>query len=409
MGILDPVAARLETGCAEGTTPGATCVIVHRGAVVHRSAHGITAVRPAEAARPVRPETIYDVASLTKVMATTAVAMALHGERRLDLDLPVVRLLPAFVRASGRRTAVLPPALAASLPGAEAKASVTVADLLAHRSGLPAWRPFWERVAGDWVASRVFKAPADRPDAVGRAAAFRRARHLCRELVIAEPLEAAPRSRAVYSDPGFIVLGMALEAAAGAGLDALFDRYVAGPLGLSSTRFVDGTDVGSRPVTGAAATRAAGSRGGAVLVGEVDDDNAHALAGVAGHAGLFSTADDVAAFGEAVRRAHGGERVGALRPESVRAFLVRDRDTPESTRAFGFDTPSPGESAAGRLMDREASFGHLGFTGCSLWIDLSRDLTVALLTNRVHVDEDPARIRALRADVHDAAVAATGG
>ncbi len=124
-----------------------------------------------------------------------------------------------------------------------------------------------------------------------------------------------------------------------------------------------------------------------MLLGEVDDDNAFAMGGVAGHAGLFSTVDDVARFGEAIRRIHAGERIGSIRPCTVRTFLTRDAETVGSTRALGFDTPSPGgASAAGTLMDRRRTFGHLGFTGCSLWLDLSRSLTVALLTNRIHGD-----------------------
>lgn len=142
-----------------------------------------------------------------------------------------------------------------------------------------------------------------------------------------------------------------------------------------------------------------------MLRGQVDDDNAWALGGVAPHAGLFSRGDDVARFGEAIVRAHAGERVGPFRPETVQRFLTLDTATAGSTRALGWDTPRANRSAAGTRMSRGATFGHLGFTGCSLWLDLPRQLCVVLLTNRIHCSEDPEPIRVLRAEVHDLVVA----
>ena len=376
---VEALDSRLETATVDGTTPGAACVVLRGGAPLHQSAHGITCIRPAAAARPVTLDTFFDVASLTKVMATTAVAMQLVAEGRLDLEATVAAVLPAFARAG--------------------KAEVTVADLLAHRSGLPAWRPWWEKAAADPLSRGLFAAPAERPAGDTRVRAVRRARALTAEAVLAEPLEAAPGDRAVYSDAGFIALALALEAAAGEPLHRRFARTVAAPLGLAA-RFVDEARP-DRP-SPVAATREAPSRDGATLLGEVDDDNAYALGGVAGHAGLFARAADVAAFGEALRRTHGGE-AGVFDPEVVRHFLRRDAATPGSTRALGFDTPSAEGSTAGQRLSRTGSFGHLGFTGTSLWIDLEAQLVVALLTNRVHVGADPARIRALRAEVADLA------
>ena len=230
--------------------------------------------------------------------------------------------------------------------------------------------------------------------------AVRRARALTAEAVLAEPLEVAPGTRAVYSDAGFIALAFALEAASGEPLDRRFTRTVAAPLRLGA-RFVDEARP-DRP-SPVAATRMAPSRDGATLLGEVDDDNAYALGGVAGHAGIFAQAADVAAFGEAVRQAHGGA-ADFFDPEVVRRFLRRDDATPGSTRALGFDTPSAEGSTAGTRLARAASFGDLGFTGTSLWIDLEAQLVVALLTNRVHLGADPARNPgALRAEVADLA------
>lgn len=381
MDAIERLYERLETACADGTTPGAACVVIREGRVVHRTFHGITCIDPPDGAHPITPETVFDVASLTKIMSTTAMAMTLYDEGRLDLEAPVALTLPAFARGG--------------------KEEVTFEDLLCHRSGLAAWRPLYEAASRDPLAAGLFAAPAMRPGGELRERAFRRSRLRMREAVVAERLEVERGTRATYSDVGFMALGLALEVVAGSSQDRYFAERLAGPLGLPGARFVDLAK--DAPLEGAAATRRAESRGGATLVGEVDDDNAFALGGVAGHAGIFATADEVAAFGLAVSRAHAGSLTQPFGIAAARRFLLRDESVAGSTRALGFDTPSPEGSAAGSRLDPRRTFGHLGFTGCSLWVDLSVDLVVALCTNRVHLGTEPGRIRALRAEVSDLA------
>jgi CubicO group peptidase (beta-lactamase class C family) len=342
----------------------------------------------------------FDLASLTKVVATTAVFMRLWADGAVAPEAPVARWLP---------------------DAPVARTGATLADLLCHRAGLPAFVPYFVEVLRG--APRLLEAgcPAD----VRRVA--REA--LVRAALATEPA-APPGRRAVYSDVGFIVLGELLAAAGGAPLDALFATRVAAPLGLAvafrrlSQPSAATGPAGAGPLvpTGARRPRepAPGQEGqwGPVPTapspaGEVDDDNAWAMDGVAGHAGLFGPASEVARFGQAVLdELHGAARLAP--PASWERALRRDGETAGSTRAFGFDTRLPGDDPAGASAGRwigdtgPGAAGHLGFTGTSLWIDRARRLTVALCTNRTALGRADGRIRAFRPRVHDAVVEALG-
>jgi CubicO group peptidase (beta-lactamase class C family) len=358
---LGPVDAVLEEGRGEGIAPALAAVIRAGGRVVHQSEHG-----EADGA-PLGPEHLFDVASLTKVMATGTLAARLAAEGALDLEARAARWLPGFCAD---------------------KAGVTVRHLLAHASGLPAWRP-------------LHLAAGSRPGPPGAAV---------EAALSAEPLEAPPGARALYSALGFVALGMLLERAGGAPLDALCDERVFGPLGLARTFFLPGR----------APTLAARRRAGHPFVptvvretGEerraaVHDENARALGGVAGHAGLFSCAADAAALGQAWLEALAG-RSPHLPREVARRFATRD-GAPASTRALAWDTPSPEGSAIGSRLGRgpRGAIGHLGFTGCSLWLDLDREVVAALLTNHCPRVGEPGPIRAFRRRFHDAVGAALG-
>jgi len=295
----------------------------------------------------------FDVASLTKPIATAASAMVLAGDGRLDLETPIRRWLP------------------------DAASEGTVRQLLGHAAGCAAHVEFF----------RLLRAtpPAD-PRAALVAMAAR------------EPAS-APGVRAVYSDLGYIMLGAILERVGGAPLEELFADLVAGPLGLTA-RYP-----GETALPGAVATEV-DDRG--VVCGRVHDENAYFGGGVCGHAGLFATLDDVARFAAAiVDTAHGTPR-GRLRPDVVTAFATTAA-APATSWRLGWDTPSPtpGISHAGDRWPRTGSIGHLGFTGTSLWLDLPRRRWVALLTNRVHPSRHDSAdgIKALRRAVNDAAVA----
>jgi CubicO group peptidase (beta-lactamase class C family) len=306
-------------------------------------------------ARP-GPRTVYDLASLTKVVALTTLAMMAVAEHRLALDVPAARYLPEF--------------------GGGLKDSVTVRQLLTHSSGLPAHRSLWRETA-------------DRDSAVG--------------LVLRTPLDTVPGARTVYSDLGAIVLTRIIERIYGEPIDRLMADRIAGPLGLRSARY--------RPPGGWSSRIAPTERDpwrGRILRGEVHDENAAILGGVSGHAGLFSDTEDLLTFGEWLLALYQGEppagpsRAPKLDQAVVREFTRRQNLVPGSSRALGWDTPAPGSSAGSRLSP--ASFGHTGFTGTSIWIDPTRSLVLVLLANRVNPTRENSKFGPLRALVADRAV-----
>lgn len=289
------------------------------------------------------PGTIFDLASLTKVIATTSIAMRLVAGKTIALDAPATRFVPAFTRGD--------------------RGSISIRHLLTHASGLPAHARLWETASGR--------------DAFARAIA---------ELLLERP----PGAQSVYSDPGFMLLGFALEHAARATLDEMFQ-----PLA------VELGDIWFRPAA-ALIDRIAPTEQdpwrGRLLRGEVHDENAAALGGVAAHAGLFGTAAAVGTFARLVLRTfHESTSLGS--PELMREFATRSR-VPNSSRALGWDTMLPTSSCGTRLSP--TAIGHTGFTGTSLWIDVERDLYVVFLTNRVHPTRDNNALAALRPKVHDA-------
>ena len=373
--------------------PAWDAVVLRDGEVLHASRGGeIAGVRIAGAPQAGAP-IHFDVASLTKVVATGTLAALLVKDGRVGLDAPVVDWLPRF------------------RGGGAGKDRVTVRQLLAHSSGLPWWRPWFERAATDPVAGQAFQPPDLRPGDLRDA--FARGREILEEALWEEPLETPPGTRTLYGDPAFLALGFLLERAGGAPLDRLFADRVAGPLGLEDTFFVGPgrLAVGQGPCTGRsyAPTERCLHRG-EVNRGAVSDDNAWAMGGVAGHAGLFSTAADVARLGQEWQDALSGR--GRILDEGVAIDFAKRDATPGSERALGWDTPSAARSSIGSRLGRGplGAIGHLGYTGCSLWIDRDRGLSCALLTNHVHPDgRRPAEILALRQAFHDAVAEAETG
>lgn len=347
LATIDRVVTR---GVKAGGFPGASVIVGRRGYAVFRKGYGHlawTAGSPAV----VPDESVYDLASLTKVVGTATAAMILYDEGRLDLDATVARYLPDF---SGGQ-----------------KDQVTVRQLLTHTSGLPAGRDLRRQARGPWHA---------------------------RSLVVATPLACRPGACQVYSDLGADVMAFVVEAIAGQGLDAFLEERVFTPLGMNDTWFRPPADVRDR----VAPTEVSPPRG-YPLRGEVHDENAWALGGVAGHAGLFSTAADLSIFAQMMLNggSYGGVRIAS---DSAVALFTRRAS---GTRALGWDTPD-GEGSAGMHLG-PAAFGHTGFTGTSLWIDPERELFVILLTNRVHAPKArrPAKVIAdVRADLADAAALA---
>jgi len=336
------------------------------------SERGLAVLQPERI--PMTRRTLFDLASLTKPIATTTAILLLVDEGAVELDAPVAKYLPPFAERG--------------------KEGVTIRHLLSHSSGLKPWRAFHEiflqkeRKTGErWIGS-----PEARASVIERSV---------RSAPVHEPGEAA-----VYGDLDFIVLGAVVEAVASQRLDHFCRERIFDPLEMSETRFIPiGRD--EKPLPEPEKRRIAATENcpwrNRVLWGEVHDPNASVMGGVAGHAGLFSTVDDVVKFGRIVLDVWHG-RSEALPRDALRHFLTRQKLPNSSDWALGWDTPTEGASSAGKHFSKN-SVGHLGFTGTSLWIDLDRELVVALLTNRVHLLAKKSRF-SLRPTVHDAIVEA---
>jgi CubicO group peptidase (beta-lactamase class C family) len=353
MWSVHQIAALLDAALAAHVGSAVALSIGDGGVEQERLVRGVTQRLPATGA-PVGDETPFDLASLTKPMATAALAMVLAGDGALDLDAPVRRWLP------------------------EAATRATVRQLLGHAAGCAAHVEFFR-------ALRTGEHADPRAELVTLAAAHP-----------AGP----PGVTALYSDLGYILLGAILERVAGRPLDEAFRSAVGEPLGLGGARYP-----GAAALQGAVATEI-DDRG--LVAGRVHDENAYFGGGVCGHAGLFATIGDVAAFAAAFVETAAGRARGRWRTEVVQRFLA-DGAAPGATWRLGWDTPSAetGVSHAGDRWPRTAAVGHTGFTGTSLWLDLARGRWVALLTNRVHPTRHGTAdaIKALRRAVGDAAIA----
>ncbi len=347
--------AILRDAIAQRAFPGAALAVTHRGALVASQGFGRFTY---ESDTPeVRADAVFDVASLTKVIATTTMAMLLHERGLLPLDEPVAKSLPEFVTLAPRHQQ-------------EARQAVTLGMLLAHSSGLPAYE-------------RLFEFTSTRADLV-RAATITH-------------LTAPPGTRAEYSDIGFILLGEILTTKAGVALDVFAQQEIFAPLGMTRTRFTP--PPAWKPEIPPTEDDRKFRQG--VIQGEVNDENAYVMGGVAGHAGVFAPTIDVARFAECMLRS--GAPI--LKSETVKLFTRRQSTPAGTSRALGWDTPSRPHSSSGRLFSNVA-FGHLGFTGTSLWIDPGRQLSVTLLTNRTWPNRASQLIRQVRPQLHDAIVEA---
>lgn len=353
--------AVLEEGIAQRAFPGAAAAVVFRGGLVALKGLGrftYDATSPA-----VAPETIFDLASVTKVLATTPAAMLLYERGELDLEAPVVSPAPEFDGEDPRHR------------------EVTLRMLLAHSSGLPGYVKVWETTGVE-----TGHAPSLHQDQ--RAAMVGAAMRV--------PLEADPGTRAEYSDIGFIILGEILERLAGEPLDSFCAREVFGPLGLADTGFRPPQSL--RPSIPPTEDDKTFRR--RVVQGEVQDENAWAMGGVAGHAGVFAPPLDVARFAQCML--NGGAPL--FRRETVDLFTRRETSPPGTWRALGWDTPSSPSQSGQYFSPR--SFGHLGYTGTSLWIDPERELAITLLTNRTWPHRQSQAIQQIRPRFHDAVVEA---
>ncbi|HEY4672271.1 MAG TPA: serine hydrolase domain-containing protein [Gemmatimonadaceae bacterium] len=347
---LDPALAGkldklVKTAIEEAVAPGVAIAVGRNGHIAYMKGYGyIDWNQPGSPA--VDTNTLYDLASLTKVIATTTLAMILEEAGQLDINRTVVSYLPEF--------------------NSPEKAQITVKQLLTHSGGLEAGANIYATARG-------------------------RDQYLYQ--INARPLEYTPGTNMIYSDWDMILLQLVMERITGKTLDVLASEKIFRPLGMIDTQFQPPVSLRSR----IAPTQVDDSRGG-LLWGSVHDENAWALGGVAGHAGLFSTAKDLALFSMMIL--NGGEGVNGVRivkPATIARWTARQGK--ESTRALGWDSPEGG-SSAGQFFS-PWSFGHTGFTGTSIWIDPEKDLFVVVLTNRVNPTRSNTRHVQLRRDVAD--------
>jgi CubicO group peptidase (beta-lactamase class C family) len=348
--------ALLKQAVQERVFPGASLAAVYRGELVAWRGAGRFTYAPDSP--PVTPTTVFDLASLTKAVATTAMAMILYERRQLSLDQPVIEILPEFGLSED-----------GSPSRDRRRREVSVRMLLAHSSGLADYTKFFLRAG-------------TREELV--------------RLACASPLAEPPMQRACYSDIGFIVLGELLARLAGEPLDRFCQREIFVPLRMHTTRYCPPAEWKSEipPTVDDQEFRMR------VIQGEVHDENAAVMGGISGHAGLFANAFDVALFGHSMLC--GGPPI--VSPETVRLFTTRQAAPAGTSRALGWDTPSA-PSQSGKYFSR-FSFGHLGYTGTSLWCDPERQCAVVLLTNRTWPDRSTQQIKRVRPLVHDAVLEA---
>lgn len=333
------------------TFTGAQVLLGRGKETLLQKSYGTLSSEPGAAA--VNESTLFDIASLTKPVATATLMMLAVEDRYVALEDPVERFLPEFSRPE----------------------KITLKELLDHSSGLPDWLPLYLEVSGKgWTKDQI------------------------EEFYTVEinrtPLRQVPGEKRIYSDLGYMLLGFVLEAVYSESLISLFDTRVAGPLGMKQTLFNPLSSLSRVDPNNIAATEICPWRK-KTLQGEVHDDNAYVLGGAAGHAGLFSRASDLEKFVRFIFETWTGREV-LCSPEILKKFL-----NPRLEFKLGWDTVSPTGSQAGSHFSPQSSVGHLAFTGCSLWLDLNDQKYVVLLTNRVHPTRDGEAIKEFRPRIHD--------
>jgi CubicO group peptidase (beta-lactamase class C family) len=354
--MSDNITEFLKDGFRENTYPGAVLLMARKEDIVFFHNVGKRAVRPKPL--PMEKETIFDLASLTKPLATTLAIMKLVDEGLLDLDKPISCLIQPFPWKK--------------------KADITPRLLLNHSAGLPDWKPFY---------LELIRHPLEKRKSV------------LRQSIMEEPLCHEPQAVSLYSDLGFMLLEWIVEITSGQDLSSFLDASFYHPLGLE-TLYLDqlGADLTYEKRRFAATEYCPWRK--EIIQGHVHDENAYALGGYSGHAGLFGTALDVFTLTSVLLRVYHGGRSGLISTETVRAFFSRQPIVPESTYALGWDTPSHKDSSSGNCFSSN-SVGHTGFTGTSVWIDLEKNITVIFLTNRIHPSRSNEKIKDFRPELHD--------
>jgi serine-type D-Ala-D-Ala carboxypeptidase len=364
----------LQRGIADEVFPGAVALVAQRGKIVLFEHVGYRSLIPER--MPMAKDTIFDLASLTKVMATIPAVMTLVDVGRIALDDPLSKLIPSANLGDKR--------------------DLTLRLLLTHSAGLIDWKPFFEKLRDHPLKER---------------------KGILRKWIIEEPFAYEPGKGNSYSDLGFMLLEWVIEEKTGETLPEFVQKNFHGPLGLKRTFFIPVGEEKNSP-------RPPFTKGGKisakefaatedcpwrkkVLQGEVHDDNAWTLGGYSGHAGLFSTAEEIYVMANMLREHFFGKRRDFFKPETVREFFRRQGIVKGSDWALGWDTRAWEGSSAGRHFSRD-SVGHTGFAGTSIWMDFEKDVIAILLSNRVHPKRDNDKIKIFRPAFHDAVMEELG-
>ena len=368
------VEREMDAAVSRRVFPGAVLLVREATRVFYLRAFGQRSLIPE--VTPMSEDTIFDVASLTKPFATSIAMMLMVKEGKIALDDRVTRFFHNF--------------------GVYGKTHITFRHLLSHTAGLAAWRAYYKDIV-----------QIERRGGRINFLATQGAKAYVYQEIHRERLESPPGTQALYSDLGFILLGAAIEEVSGMPLDRFCHERIFRPMALRATGFVDLTQLRARrlqPVTDMIAPTERCSWRKKILCGEVDDDNAYAMGGVAGHAGLFASAKDLDTMLRRLKDCYQGINQ-MIPPVIMREFWKRDAAVADSTWCLGWDSPSATGSSAGAHFSPH-SVGHLGFTGTSVWLDLERDRHVILLSNRVHPSRDNDAIKAFRPFIHDLIVQA---
>ncbi len=349
----------LIDGTADGVFPGAVLLVSQREKILFFEAVGYASIIPTP--RPMTLDTRFDLASLTKPLATALAVLSLEGRKALQLDASLAELLPAV-----------------QIPGD--KENISLRQLLCHCSGLPSWKPYYLSLESS-------------PPEV------RKAR--LRQLILEESLDFAPGAQTVYSDLGFLLIEWILEENSGQDIRQFTSQHLFGPMGCATLDYLPLDQPTGFDSNDFADTEYCPWRRGTIS-GQVHDENAYVVGGVAGHAGLFGTASEVKCVLDTILDTLASRETSTFwTRENLIHFLRPTGLDPTSTWALGFDTPASSDSSAGRHFSPD-TVGHLGFTGTSFWLDLKREIAVILLTNRIHPSRDNEKIKEFRPVLHDA-------
>ncbi|MBN1849619.1 MAG: serine hydrolase [Deltaproteobacteria bacterium] len=347
----------LKKGVDDGVYPGAVLLVALSGEIVFFEAVGHASLVPTPS--PMGKETVFDLASLTKPLATTLAIMKLLEDGKIDLDQPLSNILPVSLLSD--------------------KKDLNIRLILSHSAGFVDWRPFYLNLTKVNPEKR---------------------KHIIREQIIEEPFVYKTGTGCLYSDLGFMILEWIVEEISGTALKTFVDNLFFKPLHLANLFLSTNGRMADIKAMSIASTEDCPWRK-RVLCGEVHDENAFALGGYSGHAGLFGDAEGVFHLVDVLRGHYLGARNDCLSQKTVKTFFTKQDLVPGCTWALGWDTPSQSDSSAGRYFSPN-SVGHLGFTGTSVWMDLEKDVIVIILTNRVHPTRNNQKIRGFRPILHDA-------